>query len=190
MSHNVHMLHLSLAEQGKLHVLKGEAGEALRHFREAIKLCVSAKAPEVFFRHYTFCVLEALEKAGNYSEVEEYCRMADAHYDTLEQSSLIIKKDHGATIERLALMLLLQGKKDDAAAAFARAVAISKPSKLPLSEELQTWLKRGFAVSVERVRQLQHRHGYFTIKADTVNAAIARVLPRPSRGAEPARIFG
>lgn len=50
---NRHILHLSLAEHGKLCLLRGDGNEALR-------LCASARAPEVFFRHYTQCVLEAL----------------------------------------------------------------------------------------------------------------------------------
>ena len=59
--HSRHILHLSVAEHGKLCLLRGDVSEALRHFREAIRISVSAQAPEVFFRHYSQCVLEALE---------------------------------------------------------------------------------------------------------------------------------
>lgn len=48
-----HTVHLSIAETGKLFALKNNHVQALKHYREAIQLAVSSKAPEVFFRHYT-----------------------------------------------------------------------------------------------------------------------------------------
>ena len=53
-------MHLGIAEAGKVHALAGRHPEALRHYREAIRLAVSSKAPEIFFRHYSQCVLESL----------------------------------------------------------------------------------------------------------------------------------
>ena len=68
-SENVHEIHLSIAENGKLQALKGNHEAALKGYREAIQLAVSSKAPEVFFRHYTQCVLESLELTGSYDEI-------------------------------------------------------------------------------------------------------------------------
>jgi len=187
---NVHIIHLSIAEHGKLCLIKGDVQEALRHFREAIKLSVSAKAPEIFFRHYTHCVLEALEKSGNFDEVEDYCRRADTHYQSLELDSALIRKDHGSTIERLALMLLLKKDSDLAQAEFERAVEIAGEGRLPLAEAMLGWLRRGLAITAERVRQMQNRHEYFQIIKANVNEAIARALPPEAAANSPAVMLG
>ena len=177
-SQSVHILHLSLAEHGKLCLLRHDFGEALRHFREAIRLCVSARAPDVFFRHYTQCVLEALEKAGDYGQVADYCRKADAHYGAAGVETALHRKDHGAILERLGIMELRQGQPRAAAATLARAVARAGGGVLPLAEQLAGWLRRGLAAPADRLMQLQVRHGYYSVRDDTVNAAIARELPR------------
>ena len=174
---NAHMLHLSLAEHGKLCLVKGDTPEALRHFREAIRLSVSARAPEVFFRHYTHCVLEALEKSGAYDEVLEYCRRADEHYATVEKTSALLRKDHGTIVERLGVMLLLLDRRNEARDAFTRAIDIAGEGALPLSEALVAWLQRGMLVTVERLRQQQRRHAYFTIDAKHLQPELARALP-------------
>ena len=184
---NRHILHLSLAEHGKLCLLRGDGNEALRHFREALRLCVSAKAPEVFFRHYTQCVLEALEKAGNFAEVAGYCREADAFYAARDLDDAFHRKDHGAILERLGIALIRLDDREAAVAALARAIGAAGPGVLPLAEELLGWLKRGYAISGERIAQLQQRHRYFVIREGSVDPALARALPRES--AAPAANF-
>ena len=184
---NRHILHLSLAEHGKLCLLRGDGNEALRHFREALRLCVSARAPEVFFRHYTQCVLEALEKAGNFAEVAAYCREADAFYADRGLDDAFHRKDHGSILERLGIALIRLDDREAAVAALARAIVRAGPGVLPLAEELLGWLKRGYAISGERIAQLQQRHRYFVIREGSVDPALARALPRES--AAPAANF-
>lgn len=48
---------------------------------------------------------------------------------------------------------------------------------LPLAEELLGWLRRGYAVSGERIAQLQQRHRYFVIREGSIDHALARALP-------------
>lgn len=184
---NRHILHLSLAEHGKLCLLRGDGGEALRHFREALRLCVSAKAPEVFFRHYTQCVLEALEKAGNFAEIADYCREADAFYAARQLDDAFHRKDHGAILERLGVALIRLDDREAAVAALGRATALAGPGVLPLAEELLGWLRRGYAISGERIGQLQHRHRYFVIREGSVDPALARAMP-PDRSPSPASL--
>ena len=182
---NRHILHLSLAEHGKLCLLRGDGGEALRHFREALRLCVSAKAPEVFFRHYTQCVLEALEKAGSFAEIAGYCREADAFYAARDLDDAFHRKDHGAILERLGIALIRLDDREAAVAALTRAIDRAGPGVLPLAEELLGWLRRGYAVSGERIAQLQQRHRYFVIREGSVDAALARALPPDSARTAP-----
>jgi hypothetical protein len=166
-----------VAEQGKIHLLDGRHGDALRHFREAIRMAVAAHAPEIFFRHYTQCVLESLELSSDYEEIIAYCRDADAHYVKIESDEPILAKDHGATLERLGIALLLTGRREEAADALRRAAERAGPGQLPLAEALADWLRRGLSVPLPVLRQAQRRHGYFSVRRETVRRAIAVQLP-------------
>lgn len=179
------MLHLSIAEQGKIHMLAGRHAEALRHFREAIRMAVSARAPEVFFRHYTQCVLESLELVGDYDEVIAFCHEADAHYAKIETDEPLLAKDHGALLERLGVALLLSERRDEAAEALKRACATAGPGRLPLADALSGWLARGLSVPLPVLRQAQRRHHYFVVRPETVDRGLARQLPAPAPGADP-----
>ena len=188
MTEQRHAMHLAIAEHGKLCLLRGDCREALRHFREAMRLSVSAQAPEVFFRHYTQCTLEALERQGSHAEVAAWCEAADEHYAALALEDSFHRKDHGAIIERLALARLHDGDAEAARVQLERAVERAGPGVLPLAQELLGWLKRGFAVSAARVAQLQKRHGYFVVRADQVDVSLAQELP-PETARAPAAML-
>ncbi|HCA23425.1 MAG TPA: peptidylprolyl isomerase, partial [Pseudomonas sp.] len=79
-----HQLHLGIAEQGKVLALAGRHADALQHYQEALRMAVSSRAPEVFFRHYTQCVMESLELSGELDSVLRYCNEAEAHYARLD----------------------------------------------------------------------------------------------------------
>ena len=120
---STHSAHLSIAEAGKVLALKGNHEEALRHYREAIRIAVSTKSPEIFFRHYTQCVLESLEHSGSHEEVNEYCRSADEHYRNLDISLPIIRRDHASTLERWGINLLKAGQIDAGAESVSRRIS-------------------------------------------------------------------
>lgn len=176
-----HLLHLGVAEQGKLYLLEGRHDEALRHFREAIRMAVAARAPEIFFRHYTQCVLESLELSGDFDEIIAFCRDADAHYAKIDSDEAILAKDHGATLERLGVALLQSDRRSEAVEILKRAAQRAGAGQLPLAEALAGWLERGLAVPTPVLRQAQRRHRYFAVRGDTVRRALARPLP-PGRG--------
>ena len=185
-----HILHLGVAEQGKLHLLDGRHGEALRHFREAIRIAVSARAPEIYFRHYTQCVLESLELSGDYDEIISFCRDADAYYAAIDTSEPLLAKDHGALLERLGVALLLSDRREEAAEALRRACGIAGRGVLPLAESLTQWLDRGLSVPGPVLRQAQRRHLYFVIRPETVDRRLARPLPpAPPAGAPQVALF-
>jgi tetratricopeptide (TPR) repeat protein len=170
-------LHLRIAEAGKVAALAGNHAEALRHYREAIRLSVSTGAPDVFFRHYTQCVLESLERTGSYADVIEYCTRADEHYLSFDHLNPLQRRDHGATLERLGAVLLKAGRPDDALTVLQRAVQIAGSGALPLSEELVGWLRRGLRPDASRITQLQDLHRYFTVRPELVDASLATKLP-------------
>jgi tetratricopeptide (TPR) repeat protein len=173
---NVHELHLAVAEFGKILALKHQHAQALQHYREAIRMAVSAKAPEVFFRHYSQCVLESLELMGAYGEVIEFCQKADRHYSALTVSLDLHKKDLGSVLERWGINLVKMGEISAAKEKLQRIFADCGPIKFPLAEELIQWLTKGLHVDSSRLLALQKKHQYFVVRADQVNAAKARSL--------------
>ena len=172
--------HLHIAEAGKVAAIAGDHDEALRHYREALRQAMAESAPEVFFRHYTQCVLESLERTGSYPEVLEYCERADEHYRGIEHLTAFQRRDHGALLERLGAVLAKAGRPDEALTALTRARDIAGPSALPLAEALADWLRRGLRLDPHRITQLQDRHHYFTVRPDLVDASIATALPTPT----------
>lgn len=171
---NSHAMHFSIAEAGKVLALKGNHKDALQQYREALKLAVSSHAPEVFFRHYTQCVLESLELTGAYNDIIEYCINADAHYASLKLSSTIHRRDHGSILERLGLVYLKAGDIDCGRDALERAIAVAGDKVLPISEEILTWLKRGFSVDTGRILGSQRKHHYFVVRKEQVNRKNAK----------------
>jgi tetratricopeptide (TPR) repeat protein len=175
-ANGLHAIHLALAESGRNAALRHEHTEALRSYREAIKLAVAAKAPEVFFRYYTQCVLESLERTGSYDEVIAFCEEADAHHQSVNSTLPIHRKDHGSLLERLGIVLLKDGRRDDGREALERAVETAGPRSLPIAEEILGWLARGYEVSAPRLTQLQERSGYFIVRRDDRLAERAELL--------------
>jgi len=164
-----HTVHLSIAETGKLFALKNNHTKALQHYREAFQLAVSSKAPEVFFRHYTQCVLESLELTGSYDEIIEYCVNADAHYTSLQLNSSLHKRDHGSILERWGLVLLKKGETEQAKKTLINAKAVAGEKTLPITEEVLAWLIRGYSVDTNRILASQRKHNYFVVRAEQVD---------------------
>lgn len=169
--------HLGIAEAGKLAALAGDHDEALRHYREALRMAVAAGAPEVFFRHYTQCVLESLERSGSYAEVIEYCERADEHYRGFEHLTAFQRRDHGAMLERLGSVLAKAGRPDEALIRLTCALDLAGATALPLAAALADWLRRRLRLDARRITELQERHRYFTVRPGLVESAIATALP-------------
>lgn len=171
-------LHLGIAEQGKLHALAGDHSEALRHYREAIRLAVGSGAPEVCFRHYTQCVLESLEHTGAWDEVLAFCERVQGHYAAHPPPHELARLDLASAHEREGVVLLKRGDAAAAQAALARAVEHAGPGRLPLAEELLGWLRRGMQIDARRVLQQQARHRYFIVEREAVQPERAIQLPK------------
>jgi tetratricopeptide (TPR) repeat protein len=177
-----HEMHFAVAEYGKVMALQNRHSDALHHYREAIRLAVSCKAPEIFFRHYTQCVLESLELTGSHREVIDFCNNAHGHYQSLKVSLQLHKKDHGAVLERGAVNYLKSGDKAAAIDYLQQAIDCSGKGVLPLAEELLQWLRRGLVVDGPRLLSLQKKHKYFVVRPEQVNKEQARSLESIQRG--------
>jgi len=173
---SAHEIHLSIAETGKLYALKGDHKEALRHYQEAIRLAVSSSAPEIFFRHYTQCVLESLELTHEFDEIIRFCLDAHDHYKKLNLNSTLHRRDHGSILERLGMVQLKKGDIEAGRASLESAQQTAGEGILPATEEVLGWLMRGFTVDVTRLLQSQRRHHYFVVRAEKVDTARAKQL--------------
>ncbi len=173
---SAHQIHLSIAETGKLYALKGDHKEALRHYQEAMRLAVSSGAPEVFFRHYTQCVLESLELTHEFDEIIRFCNDAHEHYNKLNLNSTLHRRDHGSILERLGMVQLKKGDTEAGRAALEAAQKVAGKGVLPATEEVLGWLIRGFTVDMTRLLQSQRRHHYFVVRADTVDSTRAKQM--------------
>jgi len=172
-------LHLGVAEQGKLHALAGEHRLALLYYREAMRMCMADKAPEVLFRHYLECSIESLELTESYPEVVDYCDRALALYAETPPPNEIARRDLAAIHERRGLVLAKMGRKEAAREALekAKGEAGQIGVKLPIADTVSRWIASGLHIQPARVTAEQKRHGFFLIREDTVEPGRAIRLP-------------
>lgn len=166
----VHRIHMGVAEAGKLLALKGRHKDALVKYREALQLAHGAGAPQIIARHYLHCVLESLEHLGDYARVAELAGAA-ADEAANPTPTPFQRRDRAHLLERRGINLALAGNTVAARAALAEALALD--DGLMLSRMVLDWLARGLSVDAQRLAQAQRRHGYWMVRADTVNAALA-----------------
>lgn len=178
MARSKEALCLGIAEQGKLLALNGKHEQALRHYREALRIGMSCSFNEIFFHHCTQCIMESLELSGAHELVADYCIRAEDHYAGVETSDPLIRRQRGANLERLAASRLQTGNTDEAKALFSTAIETAGKGALPLSEEVSNWLRRGLNIGAQQLRSAQQRHKYFVVRKDLVDARIAVELPR------------
>ena len=175
-----HRLHLGVAEAGKLLPIKGRHKEALHRYREALRLAHSAKAPELFGRHYLQCVLESLEHLADHASVRDLAgRAADAAAEAGDTP--FHRRDRAALLERVGIAQLKAGERADAQATFSQVVALAGEEGQPLSALLLDWMKRGFEISPGRLAEAQRSHAYWAVRADTVDPSRAIDMPATTR---------
>lgn len=169
-------LHFGIAERGKMFQLEGNYKEALRHYREAIRLTQSQENGEIFFQHYSQCVMEALELSGAYTEVADYCDRFLEFLENKEQTDLV-RKHRAIILERQGIQQMLTGEIKEAATLLKEAQQIAGKGNQPLTDELLNWALRGYQISKKQVSDLQRKHLYFIVRKDKVNPALAIDLP-------------
>jgi tetratricopeptide (TPR) repeat protein len=168
-------VHLGIAEQGKLLALRGRHTDALIHYREAMRMALSTRAPAVFYRHYLECALESLEHKGAFEDLVAYCEKALAARDEEASDGVILKRDRAALLLRLGVGLFRLNRAQESIHALDRALELED---LPLAQTLRGWLRSGLHVSAERLHAEQARTNYFSVRPDSVSAERAIELPR------------
>ncbi len=169
-----HRLHASVAEAGKLLALKGRHGEALAKYREALRLAHALRAPQIFPRHYLHCVLESLELSGAYGQAAALAGEA-ASAAANPNPSEFQRRDRAHLLERQGVNQLRTGDTASARATLAQAVDLD--ANLPLAAALLGWTARGLSVSAARLAEAQRQHRYFSVRAESVDTALAQSQP-------------
>ncbi|PVM87140.1 peptidylprolyl isomerase [Caulobacter endophyticus] len=181
---DVHRLHAGVAEAGKVLALKGRHDQALAKYREALRLAHGVRAPQIFARHYLHCVLESLERTGANEQAavlahEAACSAAAELGDGTPSD--FQRRDRACLLERCGVNRLKAG--DTAGARESLEAAIALDEALPLSRDLLAWTARGLGVPAARLAEAQRVHGYWTVRADTVDRA--RACDSPALMKEP-----
>lgn len=173
------LLHLRIAEKGKIFCLEGNYKEALRHFGEALKMMQKEKGSELFFQHYTQCVMETLEKSGAYDDVISYCERYISFLDSKNNktNNLYINRYYARIFEKQAIQYLLKEENITALQLFELAQHKVGKGKQPITDELIKWIQKGYQISKKQVEAIQKKYNYFIVRKDLVNTAIAMELP-------------
>lgn len=173
-------LHYSIAEKGKVLALQGNHKEALRHYKEALRMCQALPNADLFFQHYSLCAMESLEQMGAYNEVIEFC---DKCLDFLESKETlkdnpVFEKYVASILERQGIQFLLLDEKQEAIAVFKSVQERVGKTMMPLTNDLLNWALRGYSITPAQIRDLQKKHKYFTVRKENVNEKIAIELPQ------------
>ncbi len=171
------MLHIRIAERGKMHALDQNYKEALRHYKEALRLVQSQKDSELFFQHYSQCVMESLEQSGANDEVISFCENYRAFLDSKETNDLV-QKHKSFVCERQGIQHLLKDETEAALVLLLEAKENSRKHKQPITEQLLNWLQRGYQISKQQIHNLQKKHNYFIVRQELINPKIAMDLPQ------------
>lgn len=179
MKENKANMHFQIAENGKVLALKGDHKEALRHYKEAMRMCQTVENSELFLQHYSLCAMESLELMQGHEEVITFC---DKSIDFLaekkkERSDEIIWKYLASLWERKGIQFIHLEEKDEAIESLESALKEANNIPMPLSKELLNWLRRGYTITARQVRDLQNKYHYFTVRKENVNEKLAVQLP-------------
>ncbi|MEM6685937.1 MAG: hypothetical protein AAF617_09165 [Bacteroidota bacterium] len=170
------MLHYRIAERGKMHTLDKNYKEALRHYKEAMKMSQQEQDSELFFQHYSQCVMETLELSGAYDQVIEFCVNYRAFLQEKEQN-VLVRKHNAFVSERQAIQHILKEEQEEAKALLQAIQKDLGRGKQPITDELLGWLHRGYKVNRNQLTRLQKKHNYFIVRKESVNPKIAMDLP-------------
>lgn len=133
---------------------------------------------EIFFQHYSQCVMEALELSGAHNEVIDYCEKFVEFLEQKDDTSSLVQRYYGMILEKMAIQYLLKEDKSEAKGLLAEVQKRVGRGQQPITDELLNWIQRGYSINKKLVVDLQKKHNYFIVRKDKVNKDIAMDLPQ------------
>lgn len=171
------MMHLRIAEQGKLHSLEGNYSEALRHYQEALRMLEKEEKRDVFFQHYSQCIMEALELSESYDSVISYCEKYLDHLEEHDEEHPWIKGLNAHILEKMAVQYLWKGEQEEALELFKEVKELATANSQKITTQFLSWLQRGYHISKNQMADVLKRNHYYIVRKDTVNKGLALQLP-------------
>lgn len=172
-------LHYNIAEKGKVYALKGNHTEALRHYKEALRMCENLNNSDIFFQHYSLCAMESLELMGNYKDVIDFCeKCLEFLRDKQIEGNDLINKYKSSLLERMGIQHLFLKDNEEAKECFLFAKKIGGSQTSALTRDFLNWLSRGYLITEKQILDLEKKHNYFTVRKELVDESIAIELPQ------------
>lgn len=170
-------MHLRIAEKGKLYALEGKHQQALRHYKEAIKMTENQENGSLFFQHYMQCVMESLELMGAHKEVMSYCEKFLALLDEQNLNEELKLRYKADVLLRWSIQHLLIDEPKEAQSLLMQVQKEIGKGGMRFVDELLTWLQRGYNIGQKQLRDAQKKHHYFIVSKEKVRPEIAMELP-------------
>lgn len=167
------MIHLQIAEAGKQHTLKGNHSAALERYRQALRLALQQKETSpIFLYHYTECILDALEAAGEAKQALALteCALAEQQATTGD----LVQRVQANLLERRVVLLFALGQEQAADTALAEALPLGGPILIAL----QSARRRRFTITSDWLAGMRRQHGRSVVNSQTLRHADAAVGER------------
>jgi len=155
------MIHLQIAEAGKRYSLKSNHTAALERYRHALHLALQQRANPVFLYHYTECILDALEAAG---EAPQALALTERALDEQQgEAGELGRRVRASLLQRRVILLFILERKQEADAALAEAAELGGPILNALQEarRRQLTITPGWLSAIRR----QHNKGIINSEA-------------------------
>ncbi|WP_100639146.1 hypothetical protein [Marinobacter salexigens] len=161
------MIHLQIAEAGKQHSLKGNHPAALERYRHALQLAVKQRANPVFLYHYTECILDALEAAG---EARQALALTErALEEQQEKGGELGSRVRAGLLQRRIVLLFTLEQKQEADAALAEAAGLGGP----ILNALQDARRRQLTITPSWLSGILRQHSKSIINPEALRHADA-----------------
>jgi len=161
------MIHLQIAEAGKRYSLKGNHFAALERYRHALHLALQKRANPVFLYHYTECILDALEAAGEALQALALTERALKEHQ--DEGGELGRRVRASLLQRRVILLFMLDRKSEADAALTQAAELGGP----ILSALQEARRRQLTITPGWLSAIRRRHNKGIINPEALRHADA-----------------
>ena len=161
-------LHLGICESGKLLHIVGRFDDALEKYRNAMVMCASQHAPQVFARHYVDCILDCLQHAKRFDAALELLDQAISNKGN--ESPVVI-----APFLFRKLIVLCQLGQHQEAFILVSELDSTMYADSSLYLALKQALVRRQSMPERWLDQILNHHKFYTVRKDNVDKKRAEI---------------
>jgi len=161
------MIHLQIAEADKRYSLKGNHRAALERYRHALHLALQKRANPVFLYHYTECILDALEAAG---EAPQALALTErALEEQQDEGGELGRRVRASLLQRRVVLLFTLERTQEADAALTEAAELGGPTLNALQEAR----RRQLTITPSWLSAIRRQHNKGIISSEALRHADA-----------------